>query len=521
MLRTRYRPMAPAIITHLSRFFKKVIWPTAVMLFLLSAVTFCATVTRADRCVLPTGDADVYGPGQKAIVAWNGEAECLILSTDLYASGDTRVLEVLPLPSKPDVEEGGFESFEAIQNLMMKNLPRAAGAEDKARLDIMFHERIGAHDVTVVRATSAEDLSRFIADYARGMNIPQPGIVERTRQILTDYLERGFNYWVFDLVNLQSDTRSLEPIIYKFQTQSLYYPLKVSSTAKGSTEILLYLITPGKLDEGFLPPKVRFAHYIPGDQPIQFQVTHEELASIDSRISALFAREALTYPPSPAAWLTAAKYVGELEDLDFDLEILSGSVQCRSIIVETDKSDYRLGEEVKITVNFKHLMPGCVEAAVLHTHEIRLDVVDSDQGTVRSWRWETGGDFQKSIYWRPDEADDYLVRAASWFNMESLEVEALVPIKVLDRSSISHSDLESRSFWIGVSVAAVCILLGVAAAYLMIRLRLRQAANATGSLQSTDRHEKGSLFHQVKKGYGPAYFSSIDAWSRPVLDLHP
>lgn len=455
------------------------------MLFLLTVVSCCATVTRADRCILPTSDADVYGPGQKAIVAWNGEIECLILSTDLYASGDTRVLEVLPLPSMPNVEMGSFESFEAVQNLMMKNIPRAAGAEDKARLKIVFHERIGAHDVTVVRATSAEDLSRFIADYARGMNIPQPGIAERTRQILTDYLERGFNYWVFDLVNLQSDTRSLEPIVYEFQTQSLYYPLKVSSTAKGSTEILLYLITPDKLDEGLLPPKVRFAHYIPGDQPIQFQVTHGELASMDSRVSSLFALEAPKYPQPPVAWLTTVKYVGELEDLDFDLEIPSGPAQCRSIIVETDKSDYRLGEDVRITVDFKHLMPGCVEAAVLHTHEIRLEVVDSDQRTVRSWRWETGGDLHKSIYWRPDQADDYAVRATSWFNMERLEVEALVLIKVLDRSSTSDSDLESRSFWIGVGVAAVCILLGVAVAYLVTRLRLRQAANTAGEVSST------------------------------------
>jgi hypothetical protein len=452
------------------------------MLILLTTVCYSTPATRADRCILPTSDADVYGPGQKAIVAWNGEVERLILSTDLYASADTRVLEVLPLPSKPNVEEGTSGSFEAIQNLMMKNLPRAAGAEEKARLEIVFHEWIWAHDVTVVRATSAEDLSRFIADYARVMNVPQPGIVERTREILTDYLERGFKYWVFDLVNLNSDTRSLEPIIYEFQSQSLYYPLKVSSTAKGSTEILLYLITLEEIDEGSLPPKVRFAHYVPGDQPIVFQVTHEELASIDSKIPALFAPVALTYPQPPAVWLTTVKYEGELEDLDFDLEFPSGRVQCRSIAVDTDKSDYILGETVGITVDFEHLKPGCVEAAVLHTHEIRLEVVDSEQRAVRSWRWETEGDLEKTIYWRPDKAGDYVVWASSWFGGERLEVEAIVPIKVLDRSSTSGLDLESRSFLYGVGIAAVCILLGVAAAHLMNRLRLRKALVATGGV---------------------------------------
>lgn len=74
-----------------------------------------APLVHADRCILPITDADVYGPGQKAIIAWNGEVERLILSTDLYATADTKVLEVLPLPSEPSVSEGSFQSFQAVQ----------------------------------------------------------------------------------------------------------------------------------------------------------------------------------------------------------------------------------------------------------------------------------------------------------------------------------------------------------------------------------------------------------------------
>jgi hypothetical protein len=46
-------------------------------------------------------NVNIYGPGQKAIVAWNGEVERLILSTDVYASASSTVLEFLPLPSQP------------------------------------------------------------------------------------------------------------------------------------------------------------------------------------------------------------------------------------------------------------------------------------------------------------------------------------------------------------------------------------------------------------------------------------
>ena len=48
-------------------------------------------VVSADRGMIPTSDVSVYGPGQKAIIAWNGEEEVLILSTDVYTSENSPV----------------------------------------------------------------------------------------------------------------------------------------------------------------------------------------------------------------------------------------------------------------------------------------------------------------------------------------------------------------------------------------------------------------------------------------------
>jgi len=110
---------------------------------IMSLLFLLAPLGHADRCILPVTDADVYGPGQKAIVAWNGQVERLILSTDLYATMDTRVLEILPLPSEPSVDEGTFESFQAVQQLMMNNLARVSVPEKEPQgLEMVFHERI-------------------------------------------------------------------------------------------------------------------------------------------------------------------------------------------------------------------------------------------------------------------------------------------------------------------------------------------------------------------------------------------
>ncbi|MBS7645124.1 hypothetical protein KEJ44_03665 [Candidatus Bathyarchaeota archaeon] len=441
----------------------------------------------ADRGVIPFSEVDVYGPGQKAILAWNGEVERLILSTDLYASGESRVLELLPLPSKPEVEGGSWESFEAVQSLVMKNIPRAAGEKGGVEgLSIVFHERIGAHEVTVVEASSLEDLAEFISKLAAEAGLPGgPSVSGKARIILEDYLGRGFRFWVLDVVDLTSNPGSVEPIIYEFRSPTLYYPLKISSTAEGSTEITLYLVTWMAVQEGDIPAGMRMARYHPSGQPVQFQVTHEELQAVDEGIPHLFNPVPAVYP-SPTMWITAVKYEGELGSLDFDLEIPGRRGACRLIDVEVEKASYRLGEEVEVSVRFIHLLPGCVEIMVVHDHQVRLEILDSAGTRVESWTWNTEGDLYKRVGWKPSKEGVYLVRASSWWNGERLEVEDQAEVEVhpgtpaatsttvtsITVTSI-HADSLYEAKWmlIGAATAICSVLIGVAVAYWLLKPR--------------------------------------------------
>ena len=68
---------------------------------------------NADRGMIPVIEGvSIYEPGQKAILAWNGREEIMILSTDVSSSEETLVVEILPLPSKPVVEAASFDSFD-------------------------------------------------------------------------------------------------------------------------------------------------------------------------------------------------------------------------------------------------------------------------------------------------------------------------------------------------------------------------------------------------------------------------
>ncbi|RLI76242.1 hypothetical protein DRO97_01250 [Archaeoglobales archaeon] len=75
----------------------------------------------ADRILIPL-DLDGYAEekSQNAIIAWNGEKEVLILYTNLVGKG--RFLEVIPLPSKPEVKKGDLDSFRKVVKIAKKNI---------------------------------------------------------------------------------------------------------------------------------------------------------------------------------------------------------------------------------------------------------------------------------------------------------------------------------------------------------------------------------------------------------------
>ena len=66
----------------------------------------------------------IFEPDQRAVIAFNGQEEILLLSADLRVSEPTKILQVLPLPSEPKVTKGDFEVFVKATNLINSKLPR-------------------------------------------------------------------------------------------------------------------------------------------------------------------------------------------------------------------------------------------------------------------------------------------------------------------------------------------------------------------------------------------------------------
>ncbi len=301
------------------------------LVIFLSLITLpLASVALADRGMVPISDVLVYGPGQKAIIAWNGEEETLILSTDVTASDDSQVLELLPLPSKPEIKKGDFASFEQVNLLIENHFPVTSWDWFKEGIGVMgppgrgvviiFHEKIGAHDITVVKAGDTAELIQWAEEFLKSAGIEKQISSPKLESVVASYLDQNINYFVFDLVEITSEPKSIEPIVYRFDTDFLYYPLKISTLAEGWTDINLFLLTPQpvslhNLPEGStLPQDMEVGKFYgsKGTQPIQFKVNEEELISIDASIAELLGSN---------AWLTAVSYHGNLAGLTEDLKI--------------------------------------------------------------------------------------------------------------------------------------------------------------------------------------------------------
>lgn len=285
---------------------------------LLLLTVFSVSPVHADRGLISvTPDASVYEPGQKAIIAWNGREEILILSTDVTSSTETLVLELLPLPSEPKVEPASFKSFEEIQRLIWQEgtqqyYGRTINEVKDASVEVVFHEQIGAHNITVVKATDTAELVDWIENFLQANKITETVSLGEFEPTVKDYMGRGFQYYVLDLITVTPNERSVDPILYHFNSSFLYYPLVITSPVSGETKITLFLLTKGRVENDYFPMQKTLYRFSLYPKPIEFVLSKGELSKIDLRIGELF---------EDMAWLTVLKYDGNLSWITTDLMI--------------------------------------------------------------------------------------------------------------------------------------------------------------------------------------------------------
>lgn len=276
-------------------------------LLLILGALLIPRVAFANGGVFPDYTGKVYLPSQKAVVAWDGSTETLILSTKIKIDDLANVGWVIPIPSstEPEVEEGSISVFYDLTDLFQSSekswTPGVdfGGGEEVEVIDV---KEVDIYDVTILRATGADVLVNWLNE--NGYLMP-----EGASQVLQDYCKREDIYFVankVDLANRYADLAIAEidracaqeisdeillyrngpaleyqveaamgeletctganyeavkvmvelemgvatPLKITFSPETPYYPLKMSSINEGETLIDVYVFSAKPVEDG-------------------------------------------------------------------------------------------------------------------------------------------------------------------------------------------------------------------------------------------------------------------------------
>ena len=259
----------------------------------------------ADRGSIPWGYGDmqdvsiqqngllpeIFEPAQNAVIAWNGQEEILVLATDLKASKPTKVLEVLPLPSEPVVTRGDSTIFAKFNALILQELrsswfsgkgPGGSRVETDQSAEVTFHEKIGAHDISVVHVLDSGYFEQWINNYLEKQGSGPQKISPVLMATIDQYLLDGHHWFVFDVVELGLQLKSNDAIQYRFASDKFYYPMRISATDSGETNINLIALTTTGLSHYFGLPqeKIKQRHRSLRIPSSKISSIHEEMGKM-------------------------------------------------------------------------------------------------------------------------------------------------------------------------------------------------------------------------------------------------
>ena len=291
-----------------------------------------ASSTLADKVPIPIPYIPLSEPNQLAMVAWNNGKEVLTLSTQLYSPElslksplKVKILEIIPLPSKAEVEAGSISMFYKLFSLLKQGLTLyKPGMKGLTEVEVIFKKMIGPHKIALIKAESASDVVEWVLEYAKSLEVPLNFNLKELEQVLSDYIERGFRYFVVDIIDLKQYVIEPQlghfinvlPLVYEFNSPRLYYPLKITQAGvKGWTNVKLFLITstPLRRDEVEVVGFKILAEVI---------VEAEDIFQVCEKFKNLF--QGYEY-----LWVTVVEYRGNVDGLTEDLWILPESpIEC-------------------------------------------------------------------------------------------------------------------------------------------------------------------------------------------------
>lgn len=268
------------------------------ILVLIIVTSSLAPMTKGDSgIIIPEDSMDVSEPGQKAVIGWNGTSEKLILSTDFDSKQSSKGVRVIPFPSLPSVEPSERGVFTNVTDLIDDityddsktvggMLP--SGSMQGGDVSVRWKKEIGSHGLTAVQVNDTSEFIHFVNEKFESEGLDSWESSSDINMVIDDYLDRGFDFFVLDIVDLDQGETSTVPLQYTFKTKKLYYPIVISRLAERVGPVSLALFTNQMIDEEYMEEK--------NFELLGYKyMTSTETEKISSELSSMFSKDEIAF----------------------------------------------------------------------------------------------------------------------------------------------------------------------------------------------------------------------------------
>ena len=297
----------------------------AIVIFMLLTIPFTlqSNLVKCDKGIIPLQEnVNAYSDDQKLIIAWNGTHEALILSNDVALTlQDTfkgisgKVLEVIPLPSKPIVYNSSSIVFNRLVNYINNRIHRKSIPYTEfysVRVNVEFQNIAAPKLLAITKIENIKDFEELLKNYIAKEKIKQTINME----LLQQYIDKGYKYFVIDSVFIQQRT-TVAPLKYVFKTDKIVFPLKITElSGRGYVRIVAIIVSENRVIEDDLR-KAGFRI------KVEDVISKDYLGKIDASLATTFSKSKL--------WITVIEFSGSTYDLMEDLELQTSANVVRGV----------------------------------------------------------------------------------------------------------------------------------------------------------------------------------------------
>jgi len=227
-----------------------------------------STPAFADGGFFASMGKDIYQPSQKALIFYADGREDLILSVR-YEGNASDFAWVVPVPAQPAVDVAGPELFWELAELTRLFLPPESaglspGAASSLDVTVLEEKAAGPYDVAILAAEDPAALVDWLN--SNGYSFPETG-----EEILNEYISRQW-YFVASKIRIEEEATGLaegtiEPLVLSFRSDSIVYPLRITSLSSDFCEVLLYVFA----EQPVVPDKYQFLSLNIAEQVAYFE----------------------------------------------------------------------------------------------------------------------------------------------------------------------------------------------------------------------------------------------------------